>query len=271
MKQLILFICLLFLVSSCEKTEVTDIVLQAEIGNTLFRALDARITENEDGTFFIQGITQQESITMKVANLEVRTYNFGGTSANYASFEDLNGAAYFTNPDGEGWVTISNYNEEAQTASGSFEFRAIQEGVDTIAVQNGLFYQAKILNILPDDEIIIDPVTNAGTFVCQIDGNPFNPFNVSALVSTDFIEIKGYTGIKSITIKVPITIETGSYSLPRMGFSAYYEDGSGLQDSVTGNVIIFEHDPIDRKIKGTFFFLTDTIAITLGQFNVTYQ
>ena len=257
--------------SSCKKTEVTDIVLQARVGDNFFRALDAKITENEDGTYLIQGITQQESITMKVANLEVRTYEFGGTSSNYASFENLNGDTYFTNPYGEGRVTISNYNEEAKTASGSFEFKAMIEGVDTIAVQNGLFYQAKVLNILEDDEIIIDPVTNAGTFVCHIDGNPFNPFNVSAIVSSDLIVIKGFTGNKSITIKLPVDVETGSYPLPRMGFSAYYEDGDGLQDSTSGNMIIFTHDFINKKIKGTFFFLTATKTITLGQFNVTYQ
>jgi hypothetical protein len=258
-------------VSSCENTEVTDIVLQAKVNDAFYRALDARITENEDGTYLIQGIAQQESLNMKVVSLELRTYDFGGTNANYASFENFNGDTYFTNPNGEGWVTISNYNEEAQTASGSFEFKAIQEGVDTIAVQNGIFYQAKVLNILPDDGIIIDPVTSAGTFVCHVDGNPFNPFNVSALVSSDSIVIKGYTGIKSITIKLPLDVESNSYALPRMGFSASYEDGSGFLDSTSGNVIIFSHDLIDKKIKGTFFFLTDTKAITLGQFNVTYQ
>lgn len=257
--------------SSCKKTEVTDIVLQAEIDNTFFRALDARITKNEDGTFLIQGITEQESLTMKVANLEVRTYIFGGTSANYASFENLNGDTYFTNPNGEGRVTISNYDEEAQTASGSFDFMAIIEGVDTIAVQNGLFYQAQILNFSGDGGIIIDPATNAGTFACHIDGNPFNPSNVSALVSSDFIVIEGYTGNKSITIKLPIDVEPNGYTLPRMGFSADYEDWDGLEDSISGDVIVFSHDPIDKKIKGTFFFLTAAKTITLGQFNVTYQ
>ena len=270
MKQLISFISLLLLVSSCQKTAVTDIVLQAETGDTFFRALDARVTESEDGTFLIQGITDQESITMKVANLEVRTYNFGGESENYASFENLNGDTYFTNPNGEGSVTITNYNEVAQTASGSFEFKAIIEGVDTIAVQNGLFYQARISNFV-EDEIIIDPDMNAGTFVCLIDGNPFNPFNVSALASSDFIEIKGYTGNKSITLKLPIDVEPNSYALPRMGFSANYEDGNGLEDSTLGNVIVFSHDLIQKKIKGTFFFLTATKTITLGQFNVTYE
>lgn len=271
MKHLILFISLLLLVSSCENTEVVNTVLQAEIDNVFYRALDATITDNEDGTFLIQGVTQQESLTMKVESLEVRTYVFGGTSANYASFENLDGDTYFTNPNGEGRVTISNYDEEAQTASGSFEFKAIREGVDTIAVQNGIFYQARILDISGDGGIIIDPATNAGTFVCNIDGNPFNPGNVSALVSSDLIVVKGYTGNRSITIKLPTNVEPNGYTLPRMGFSAAYEDADGLQESTSGDVIVLNHDLTDKKIKGTFSFLTATNAIALGQFNVTYQ
>ncbi|MFT4670185.1 MAG: hypothetical protein ACI9M9_000789 [Flavobacteriaceae bacterium] len=270
MKLLLLFISLLLLTSSCENTEVVNAVLQAKINNTFYRALDAKIVENEDGTFLIQGVTGHESLSMKVANLELRTYDFGGTSANYASFERLNGDTYFTNPNGEGRVTISNYNEEAQTASGSFEFLAIIDGVDTIAVQNGIFYQAEIFNFL-EDEIIIDPVMNVGTFLCSVDGNPFNPFNVSALLSTGFIEVKGYTGNKSITIKLPIDVVPGDYPLPETGFSAYYDDGEGLQDATLGNVIIFTHDAINNKVNGTFFFLTAAHAISLGQFNVIYE
>ena len=271
MKQLMLFIGLLLLLSSCQKTEVIDTVLQAEIDSAFYRALDARITANEDGTFLIQGITRLETLTMKVASLAVTTYDFGGTRANYASFENLNGDTYFTNPNGDGRVTISNYDEEAQTASGSFEFNAVLEGVDTIRVHNGFFYKAPILNLSVDDDIIIDPTTNAGTFVSFLDGNPFNPFNVSAVESSDFIVIKGYTVNRSITLRLPKDVAPDVYSLPRDGFSAFYEDMDGLQDATSGNVIIFSHDTTNNKIKGTFFFITPAHTISLGQFNVTYQ
>jgi hypothetical protein len=270
MKNLIGTICLLVFVVSCKKTEVTDIVLQAKINDSFFRAIDARVTENEDGTYLIQGITQRESITMKIENLELGTYNFGEMSENYASFEKANGDSYFSNPNGQGNVRISNYNANTGTASGSFEFLAMQEGVDTIAVQNGLFYQARVISFL-DDDVIVDPVNTAGTFICLIEENPYNPFNVSALASLDMIEIKGFTLSKSITIKIPLNIDTGDYPIPSEGFSASYEDTNGVQDANSGNVIVFSHDTVERKIKGTFFFLTDLKAITLGQFNVTYQ
>ena len=271
MKQFTLFISLLLLLSSCENSEVVNRVLQAEIDNTFYRALDARITANEDGTFLIQGITQHELLTMKISTLAVRTYNFGGNSANYASFENLNGDTYFTNPLGDGRVTISNYNEEAQTASGTFEFNAVIEGVDTIAVHNGVFYQAPIFNLSVDNEIIIDPATNAGTFVSYIDGNPFNPFIVSAVETSDFIEIIGSTANRSVTLSFPKDIAPDDYSLPRDRFSAVYEDNDGVEESTTGNVIVFSHDTNTNKIKGTFFFITANHTITLGQFNVIYE
>ena len=196
MKQLILFISLLVVVWSCQKTQVTDIVLQAEVGPNFYRSLDARVTENEDGTYLIQGITNEAILNMKIENLERRTYGFGGISANYASFENLNGDTYVTNPLGEGSVSISDYDEEAKTASGSFEFKAVLVGVDTIAVQNGLFYQARVISL---------------------------------------------------------------------------QDGVGLQESTDGNVIVFSHDLGEKKLKGTFSFLTEDKVISLGQFNVNYQ
>ncbi|MGY8885426.1 MAG: DUF6252 family protein [Flavobacteriales bacterium] len=196
MKQLILFISLLVVVWSCQKTQVTDIVLQAEVGPNFYRSLDARVTENEDGTYLIQGITNEAVLNMKIENLERRTYGFGGISANYASFENLNGDTYVTNPLGEGSVSISDYDEEAKTASGSFEFKAVLVGVDTIAVQNGLFYQARVISL---------------------------------------------------------------------------QDGVGLQESTDGNVIVFSHDLGEKKLKGTFSFLTEDKVISLGQFNVNYQ
>ena len=67
---------------SCKNTEVTDVVLQAKINDYFFRAVDARIIENDDGTFLIQGITASESITMKVESLDQGTYNFGEMSEN---------------------------------------------------------------------------------------------------------------------------------------------------------------------------------------------
>lgn len=272
MKQLMLLLCLLVVVSSCENTQVVNSVLQAEIDNTLYRALDARVSPNEDGSYLIQGISQFELLTLKISSLEIRSYDLGGTLPNYASFENVNGDTYFTNPLGDGIVTISNINEVAQTVTGSFKFNAVIEGVDTIAVQRGLFFEAPILySVVDDNPIIIDPATNAGTFVSLIDGNPFNPYNVTAVANNVSITVKGYTANRAITLSLPKDIAPNNYVLPDTGFSATYEDNDGVEQATTGNIIVFTHDTNTKKIKGTFYFLTNTRSISLGQFNVIYQ
>jgi hypothetical protein len=269
MKQLMFFFSLLWLVTGCENTEVVNSVLQAEIDNNFFRALDARVTPNEDGSYLIQGITQYETLTLRVSSLEIGSYELGGTLSNYASFENFDGATYYTNPLGDGSVTISNINEEAQTVTGSFKFNAMLEGIDTIAVQRGIFFEAPISII--DDEPIIDPVTHAGTFVSQINGAIFNPFNVTAIESDDSIVIKGYTTNRSITLVLPRNVIPDDYILPGNGFSAFYEDNDGIQYATNGGILVFSHDTNTNEIKGTFFFLTPTKSISIGQFNVTYQ
>ena len=143
-----LLISQLVVVLSCENTDVTNSVIQGEIDNDLYRALDARISPNEDGSYLIQGVTLKETLTLKISSLAIRSYQLGGTRTNYASFENLNGDTYFTNPLGEGIVTISNINEKAQTVTGSFKFTAIIEGVDTIAVQKGVFFESPIFGSL---------------------------------------------------------------------------------------------------------------------------
>lgn len=271
MKQLLFFFLFVIVLSSCENTETNDPALQAELDGTFFKAIDARVTENEDGTYLIQGISQRETLTMKVSSIAARPYEFGGTSTNYASFETASGDTYFTNPLGSGSVVISNYNEEAGFVSGTFDFSAVIENVDTLVVHNGIFFQAPVIRY---EEPVIDPedpVSNAGTFVAHINDNPFNPFTVSAQSTVDSILITGGTTNRSVTIKVPLAVEYGSVALPELGFNITYSDGTVSEEALSGNLFVFSHDIPSRHIKGTFYVQTATKTITLGQFNVIYQ
>ena len=272
MKSLALIFFTFLVLVSCESTEQRDPALQAEVDAVFFNAFDSRVTESEDGTYLIQGITQNETLTLKVASLEVDVYQLGGDSENYASFENQNGDTYYTNPNGEVEVVISNWNMEAKTITGSFRFIAMIEGIDTIAVQKGIFFEAPYgfgINDTGGDNG--DPSTNAGTFVSYIDGFPFNPFNVTAVESGEDIIITGSTTNRSIVIQVPINIEEGNVVLPASGFILKYQDLNGVQEAISGNLIIFSHTPADNKIKGTFSFQTADKSVSLGQFNVIYE
>ena len=269
MKRLLLILSFGIILSGCQNTETNDPTLQAELDSTFFKAIDARVTETEDGSFLIHGITQDETLTLRVAALQVGTYTLGGSSTNYGSFENTNGDTYFTNPNGSGRVIISNWDTEQKTLTGTFNFDAIIQGVDTLTVHNGIFFEAPIRAL--DDPDTIDPSTNAGTFVAHIDDNPFNPFNVSAVETTDSIIITGSTTNRSIVIKVPKDIEAGNVTLPAPSINLQYIDGDGTQSAITGNLIIFAHELGIKNIKGTFYFQAATKTISLGQFNVRYE
>jgi len=272
MKPLILIFSVALILSSCKSTEQRDPALQAEVDAVFFNAFDSRVTESEDGTFLIQGITQNETLTLKVASLEVDVYELGGNSENYASFENRNGDTYYTNPNGEGEVVISNWNMDAQTVTGSFRFTAMIEGIDTIAVQKGIFFEAPYgFGIDDPGGDNGDPSTNAGTFVSYIDGFPFNPFNVSAVETEDDIIITGSTTNRSIEIQLPLNVEEGNIVLPIEGVLVSYQDLDGVQEAISGNIIIFDHTPAENKIKGTFSFQTLDKTVSLGQFNVIYE
>ncbi|GHC46503.1 DUF6252 family protein [Ulvibacter litoralis] len=271
MKHLLLFFLFAIVFSSCENTETNDPALQAQLDGSFFKAIDARVSENEDGTYLIQGVTQRETLTIKVSSIGVRSYGLGGSSANYASFERASGDTYFTNPYGSGTVVISNYDETAGNISGTFDFTAVIEGVDTLVAQRGIFFEAPVKRY---EEPVIDPedpAANAGTFLAHIDDNPFNPVTVTAIETVDSIVITGGTTNRSILIKLPLDIETGSVVLPEEGITISYRDGTGSEDALSGNLIVFSHDTARNRIKGTFYIQTANSTITLGQFNVIYQ
>jgi hypothetical protein len=266
-----LFFALAITVLGCKNTETNDPAMQADLNSTFFAALDTRAVESEDGTFVIQGITQRETLTLKISTLEEGIYNLGGNSQNYASFENANGDTYFTNPLGSGEVVISRYDIGEKVVSGSFKFTAMIEGVDTIAVQRGLFFEAPVKKYVEPTPDTNDPATNAGTFVSSIDGNPFNPFNVTAEETVDSIIIRASTSNRSILIKLPKAVEMGNVILPQPGFLAQYIDGNGTEPALSGNLIIFSHMLNTNHIKGTFSFQTATKNVSLGQFNVIYE
>ena len=265
MKYLVLLFSFFILLISCENKEVRDPALQAEVDNVFFKALDSRVYKTDDDAYLIQGITAREALTLRLSSLVVDVYVFGGNSENYASFENLNGDTYYTNPTGSGSVVISDFDVNSQKVTGFFSFAAILEGVDTIQVHEGIFFEAPYIV----EEII--PSMHAGSFVALIDGNIFNPFTVSAVETENFITITATTVNKSIVIQVPRDIQEGDVSLPQEGYSMSYQVGDNIQEATLGSLLIFSHTTTDNKIKGTFSFLTASNSISLGQFNVIYD
>ena len=264
MKNLLLLLIATLFVVSCEDLETNSPALQAEIDNVIFKASDARASQNNNGTYLIEGFTLNETMTLKVSNINVGTYVVGGTSANYATFENLIGSVYQSNPEGSGEIVITDSNASINAISGTFNFTAMVSGVDTISVHNGVFFEVPYAGGNGSDP-------NDGTLVANVDGAPLNSSTVNAADSGDSVVILASNDNSSIFIKVPIDVENGSYELPETGFEAKYTLDNVGESAISGTIVIISHNVEAKTIVGTFSFVTENHIIEQGQFNVSYQ
>ncbi len=264
MKNLLIFLFAIITLLGCEDIQTNSPALQGEVDGIFFKALDTQIIENEDGSFTIQGISLDETVTLKISSPAAGTYILGGGSDNFAIYENAAGQIYSSNPEGDGKVIVTSEESSVNVLSGTFNFTAILSGVDTLTIGNGIFFEIPYLGEGDDNP-------NAGTFSAEIDGIPFIPFSVSAADTGNSIVIIGAGISNSITLGVPVDVAVGSYDLPSVGFIARYSVDLNTEDAEEGTIFIVEHDIANKTIKGTFSFKTASYTISLGQFNVSYQ
>ncbi len=274
MKNNILLMLIVALLASCTVQEDRNPALQSSINDVFFSAVDSKAVENEDGSFYIQGTTQNQNLTIYVASPQSGEYGFGGNNENSASYISEKDVTYYTNPFGEGQAVITNWDSTNKTITGRFDFTAVIPGVDTIRVSKGVFYKvpygfAVLENPVVDPEE--DSSTNAGTFAGAVDGDSFTPFAVSAVNNDDFINITGSTVQESISVTMPITATLGSYQITEPGFAASYRLGAVTENAISGQVFVISHNVETKNIKGTFSFMTENHSVALGQFNVIYE
>jgi hypothetical protein len=264
-KRILLVLILITAVYGCEQIEDNSPALQGEFSNGFFQAIDARALRNEDGSFLIQGVTQDETLTLFIQNSAEGTYALGLEGRNYASFENASGNLYITNPEGNGAVVVTNYDTSGGTISGTFKFTAVLAEIDTLSVQQGIFFEVPYNKEIDNGEPPVD-----GTFIAHVDGLPYNPFTITAISTVNSIVVTGATTSRSIRLEVPIEIAMGTYPITMTGFFASYMDDTINEDAIEGSITIFENNPTTKKLQGTFAFRTASKLIELGQFNVTY-
>lgn len=265
MKNILLILLSFLFITSCEDTKINETAFQAKVDNRLYQAADARVTLNDDGSLTILGSSQNEGMTIKLNNLSENNYLIGEGSSNFAIYEDEGGNIYSTQPDGKGEVTLSEVNEINKTISGTFYFNAILPGIDTIYVSKGTLF-----NIPFTDGSETDPI-NAGSFTAKIDANDFLPIIVTARKTDSKISISANNINSSITVELTSDVAMGNYTIPQSGFKAIYANADGSQTTINGLIVVHEHNPTDKTLRGTFRFKTDQSQITEGKFNITYQ
>jgi len=254
----------------CTEVEDNSPALQGTLDEAFFKSNDVIGNLTDDDFIVIQGFTEDEIMTLKFRNLAVgTTIEFGVNGSNIATYENPLGVTYATTPGGSGSLTITENRTAAKLVSGTFNFMAVVQGVDTVVVQKGNFFEAPYGT--PDNIDVGDGGGNAGTFVAQVNGTVFNPLTVSAVNSGSTIVIAGAdSNNNTVLVRVPSDVLNGDYDIPSTGFSAVYSVDSVLEQATSGNISIIDHDTANMTMAGTFSFETANNSITLGQFNVTY-
>lgn len=270
MRRLILLLVLVtaIFVTGCENTEDNSPALQGQIDEFFFKAADARASQNDDGTYTIQGITQDETMTIHLVSHNLGTYQLGSGYSNFASFEDSAGNMYTTSPNGSGEVEITDRCISCGWLTGTFKFSAIQEGVDTLAVQKGFFFKVSFLNgDLPSDA----PVPTDGALFAEVDGEDYEANSVAATLENGSIKIEGFKDDDIIRIVIPADGVSGNYNYPTDGFSASIIN-NGVEDPAVSGLISINFNNTTTRITRVFFsFVTESgVQVTMGNTRVDY-
>ncbi len=121
-----------------------------------WRAADASAVKSANGTVVITGLTQFETLVLKVASSNPSTYTLGSSISNQASFvinQNAQEISYQTGINkGEGKIIITEFDDVNQTITGSFEFKAPKLGPTLptdlepaeLHFQKGVFYKLPI-------------------------------------------------------------------------------------------------------------------------------
>ena len=118
-----------------------------------WRAAESSAVKSTNGTVVITGLTQYETLVLKVASSNPSTYNLGSSISNQASFvinQNAQEISYQTGINkGEGKIIITEFDDVNQTITGSFEFKAPKLGPTLptdlepaeLHFQKGVFYK----------------------------------------------------------------------------------------------------------------------------------
>ncbi len=266
MKNLLILFLTTVLFVGCEDVQTNSPAMQGNIDHSFFKAQSTRATIAANGNYLIEGINGDELLSFKILSPNEGNYILGGESGNEGRFTDVNGNKYSTRLNGDGKITVTDWDTSGKTISGIFNFRAMLEGVDTLRVHEGVFFR------VPYRSGGGDPIQNAGTFLADIGGEPWEAFTIQAMNTGETIVTSGATASIIILLGLPNDVENGVYQLPSAVFRATYRDDNTVQEAASsGSIEILEHDVVNKTVKGTFFFETASQSITSGQFDITYQ
>ncbi len=253
--------------SSCENLEDNSPAMQGMIDSLFFKANEVLAVKNEDGSYTMQGINQNEVLTLQIDRAQLGTYQLGPGSASFATYVDANENVYTTSPNGSGVIELTDRCISCGWLTGTFQFSAILEGIDTITVNRGFFFEANFLQggLFQDESQL-----NDGTLIAKLNGEVFEANTVIANDNGAVISVEGAIDNKIITISVPSDAVPGNYGIGIPGFDASFTTSDGVEPATGGLISVNFNNTGTRKLRVFFRFETENNSITEGDLFVDY-
>jgi hypothetical protein len=234
------------------------------------------------------------SVNMVVDGAGEGTYQIENTENSTAVyFEPDNDLPYnFINLDTLGTVSITNYDDAAGIASGTFDFAAVKTVVDTAGdqtVDTLNFTQGRFENIPlnTDGTQPTDPTAPTGDFKVKLDGDQYMGSENESVLNSFGLQIKASNlDEKSFSIQIAGNVQEGNtYDLNSEDNSGdiifkYFPDATNQNQAfkaVSGNLSITGIDNANRLISGTFSGTLQQdgsgsqIEMTEGNFELPYS
>jgi hypothetical protein len=147
-KVILVLLIIVSFVSCTDDVTFNDPSFQGIRNGENWRANDARVILNSDGTMTVEAFSQYEKVTFNVSSAAIGTRTFGLNSSNVASYEStIDGvtASYATGVNvGNGELKITESPNVTGKLSGKFKFRAVNANGDEVGYTDGVIYSIPV-------------------------------------------------------------------------------------------------------------------------------
>lgn len=254
-------------------------VMYALVNNANWRSPSPNAVISEHTIDVFGTSSNGQSIHIKILSGETGEYYLGITQGHFAKYTPnmSPGTVQFStnaNENGTGFVRISSINEDARTISGNFNFKAYRASDNTFRnIADGNFSNVPYRFIYSSDTTSFTSV-----LTCIDNGNVWNATNVNAVRNDTAIVITAEIPSiwESIKLIFPAEISAGVHYISSLGpVYSLFQKGFYTYLASNGSSTIIEHNPSNRKLRGSFFFNyvnidNETRSVTSGQFEVEY-
>jgi hypothetical protein len=292
----ILIAAVMFLYVSCSKETSKELSHDAiPTQGNFYATIDGKqwnadslqlILVNNNGVT-ISGLSKTGGeISILIPEFKTGTFTLSAASLPFSFYVDVFGNltdVYYSNSgSATGTVTIASIDSVNHLMSGSFQFKLVNPSNNSIkTITNGVFSYVPYSKGTGTGTT--PPPTGTDTLKAKADGILFNPYQITTSVGSGQLVLAGIaTDGTTMALLMPDNITPGSYSLD-FGTGTYigiYNPPGvtvGLVSQTNGTLTIISHDPVAKRIVGTFSFIATPISsgtpvtITEGYFSITYQ